>query len=223
MRIASRWQPLIFAALASLALAGFAAYDLYRERDIEISGAKADTANLARLLEAHTAQTLRRVEARLGFAAGRIGEEPAPPAAPPAALQADLRALLPADGLVQALVWLSADGRVLASSLTQPVQAGARALLQDWLARQRAQPEARMIFGRLQQVADGVWQLPIGRALPAAAGAQASALVALVDTASLQPVLDAVDTGRNGFVTLFLTDGWMLATSPHKPALFAKS
>ena len=44
----------------------------------------------------------------------------------------------------------------------------------------------------------------------------------MVDLTMLQPVLDAADSGRNGFVTLFLADGWLLATTPRNEALFER-
>ena len=138
MKIPSRHQPYVFAALASLALTAFAAYDLYRERDTAVLGAKTDTANLARLLEAHTQQSLRRVDTLLQMAAARIAKDAAQPGPASAALTDDLRTLLPADGLAQALVWLAADGQVLASTLPLPQQAGAAPLLQDWQARYSA-------------------------------------------------------------------------------------
>ena len=47
-------------------------------------------------------------------------------------------------------------------------------------------------------------------------------LVVMVDLTMLQPVLDAADSGRNGFVTLFLADGWLLATTPRNEALFER-
>ena len=225
MSIAPRWQPLVFVALASLALAAFAAYDLYRERDNEVVQAKANTANLARLLEAHTRQSLRRAEALLGIAAARIARAATPAGAEDTALQDDLRALLPADGLVTGLVWLAADGKLLASTLPQAAQAGTSALLQDWQARRQAEPAARIILGRQQAVRDAVWQMPVGMPLPpgqAGAGGQ-GAVLALLDTGALQAVLDSVNTGRNGFVTLFLRDGWIVSTAPRKEALFAKS
>ena len=47
-------------------------------------------------------------------------------------------------------------------------------------------------------------------------------LVVMVDLTMLQPVLDAADSGRDGFVTLFLADGWLLATTPRNEALFER-
>ena len=221
MTISTRWQPAIFAALACLALAGFAAYDLVRERAATVAEAKANTANLARLLQAHAEQTLRRVDARLALAADRLLGEPAGAAAGSAALADDLRKLLPGDGLVSALIWLDADGQVLASSLTPQALAAASGLLQDWQVRRQALPAARIVVGRQQAFQTGQWQLPIGRALPGP-GAGGS-MVALMETASLQTLFDSVDTGRNGFVTVFLDDGWMLATAPRNDALFARN
>lgn len=221
MKIGSRWQPAVVAALAILALTGFAAYDLARERAATVAEAKANTANLARLLQAHAEQTLRRVDARLALAADRLLLEPASAAPGSAALADDLRKLLPRDGLVSALIWLDADGQVLSSSLAPQALAAVSSLLQDWQARRLAKPAARIIVGRQQAFQPGQWQLPIGRALPGPAAG--GSLVALMETASLQTLFDSVDTGRSGFISVFLDDGWLLANAPRDDALFARN
>ena len=45
----------------------------------------------------------------------------------------------------------------------------------------------------------------------------------LVDPQAMQAVLAAVDSGKNGFATLFLRDGSMLATAPENPGLLEKN
>ena len=47
--------------------------------------------------------------------------------------------------------------------------------------------------------------------------------VAWVDPATFQSTFGAVDTGSNGFVTLFLRQGWLVATVPQNPALYARN
>ena len=229
MKIASRWQPLVFAALAGLALAAFAAYDLYRERNSSVIDVEGNTRNLARLLEAHTQQILRRVEAQLALGAASIHKLPEAPELAAASVRENLQAMLPTDRLVSALVWLAADGHIVASTLTAADEAWAKDHLQDWHARHLAQTQAsgqaRVTVGSLQTLREGVWRVPVGLALPAGAASRhdAAAVVALVDPEALQTVFDSVDTGTNGFVSLFLSDGWMLATAPRNESLFGRN
>jgi len=225
MRIPARLQPYVFAAVASLVLASFAAYDLVRERSRSVDQAKANTANVARLLEEHARQSLRRIEGLLADAEARLDDLPAAAGAQAQSgtVPQQLKALLPGDGLVGAMVWQAADGTAVVSAGHKPNMADAA--LADWQARVRAAPSGRLVVGRPWRDASGAWLLPVGRLVVPADGArgQGGTLLALVDAKALQPVLDAVDTGRNGFVTLFLRDGWMLATAPHNPALFGRN
>ena len=69
MFASARAQPYLIAALACLTLAASAAYDLHRERAQQIDIARTQTAALARLLEEHVQQLLRRADAELQDAA----------------------------------------------------------------------------------------------------------------------------------------------------------
>ena len=134
--------------------------------------------------------------------------------------------MLPSDGLRNALVWLGDEGRPLAAA----VKPGGRlqadeAALQTLLLQLRKGPPNKLSIGRLMRdLGDpGVhWPLPVGRRVQGL-GAQAAALVARVNLTALRRVLEAVDTGRNGFVTLFMNDGWMLATAPQNDSLLARN
>jgi PAS domain S-box-containing protein len=196
----TRLQPLLIAIAACVCLAAFAAYDLVRERDLAIANAKSGTANLARLLEEQVRQGLHRVEATLAAGAARVARLPATPET----LQS-LQALLPADGLVRALE-LRDDNASGAGSVatTPPTGAG-------------------LVLGRLEKDGTGRWLLPAIRRLGAADGGPGGALVAQVDPAVFQRVFAELDTGVNGFVTLFGADGWMLATSPANEALLSRN
>lgn len=253
MNIPARLQPYLFASLACLALVGFAGYDLYRERVRSVQQARDTTLNLARLLEESTRQSLRRVESLLDEAMRqlRVADTEPRSAAADASLQVALQALLPKDGLVRGLVWLGPGGEIRlraqpAAALAQDIAGDAKDVAGPELLarlRQRSSPESRIdsrtdsrndsrkdsrndsdtSYGRLQGAAPSGWRLPVARRLAAADGGFAGALVAVVDPATLQPMLDAIGTGRNGFVSLFLRDGWMVATAPHNQALFARN
>ncbi len=167
--------------------------------------AKANTANLARLLEAHTRQSLRRVEALLDDAEARIADAVAagPTSAEMTALVPTLKSMLPADGQVTALLWLGLDDKPLASTLPS----ADAPMLADWLAHPHGSGRPALTVDRLWRSVAGLWQIPVGHRIKDRSGRATGALVAVVDAKALQPVFDAVDTGKNGFVTLFRADG----------------
>jgi PAS domain S-box-containing protein len=225
MTVPARLQPYLFAAIACLGLAAYAGYDLVRERDRSIAHAKDNTANLARLLDEHTRLSLLRVADALADAEVHIGDaaEFAPGSARLQTLEQDLKSSLPRDGLVSALSWRGGDARTLASTTPLAARASADEAFGPWLLSISASPPARLAFGRPARGPSGAWQMPVARSVVTRDGRPAGTLSAVVNLGVLQPVLDAVDTGRNGFVTLFLADGWMLATAPRNEALLSRN
>ncbi len=223
-----RVKPFLVALLASLALVSFGLYEIWREQDLALQSTMADTHNMAHLLEQQTRQTLGRVDNVLSvaqFIIERHGLQAAPDGGD-AALQQQLRALLPSDGLVTELSWLAADGSRRLSTRAGAAGPDADARLQEWWARLKQAPAGGPVLGRV--VAEqGHWLLPMGRALdppaPRAEGAAPASVVALFKLDDNQIVLDGIKTGTNGFVTLFLRDGWMLQTAPRKDALLGKN
>ena len=65
--------------------------------------------------------------------------------------------------------------------------------------------------------------MPVSRRLAGPQGHFDGLVVSWVDASYLQPILAAVDTGSNGFVTLFLAEGWLVATAPANPALYMRN
>ena len=240
MNIQPRLQPYLIASIACLALLGFVAQDLVREHERSVQEQRNNTANLARLVEENARQGMRRVQALLDdgvrsiqlagvapgpgpAAGGAAGATPRPTSAQAAQnVLADLQSLLPSDGFVRGFVWLDAAGETRLTTLVLAARLPGPLADRDWFTRLRQQPSADTAYGRLEGPLTVGWRLPVARRLLAADGSFAGALVALVDPATLQPVLDAIDTGRNGFVTIFLADGWMVATAPRNEALVAR-
>ena len=226
MHIPARLQPYLFASMACLALVGFAGYDLQHEKVRSVQEARNNTMNLARLLEESTRQSLRRVEFRLDEAVRELRLGDAGAVLADAAVQQALQTLLPSDGLVRGFVWVGAGGETRLMALAAAARGAGRPssfAARDWFARLRQQPAPDTVYGALEGPSPLGWHLPVARRLVAADGSFAGALVALVDPATLQPFLDAIDTGRNGFVTLFLRDGWMVATAPRNDTLLARN
>jgi PAS domain S-box-containing protein len=227
MPIPARLQPFLFAAIGCVGLSAFGGYDLFRERDRAVVQAKANTANLARLLQADMRQNLRRVESTLTAsvaATARMGNGiwQAPTLAGLAALRADLKTALPGDGLVESITWFAPDGSVILSTDPATTMAGVAEAFQR-TATSQGGPGGNLLFAAPRSGQGGRRVMSVGLRHDNGDPAGPGLWVARVNLGSLQPVLDAVDTGRNGFVTLFLLDGWMLATAPNNDALFAKN
>ena len=210
------------AVVACVGLASFAAYDLVRERDLAIQDARAETANLARLLEEHARQSLHRVELTLSDANHRVTLVDHEARAGNRDLRQQLQSLLPSDGLVRGFELIDPKGAVLISTLSNVGGKGSSLPPRDWSApAQKLQP--RVGVGALEADREGRWALPVVQQVTAPDGRIDGVLTAIVDPAYFQSLFDAIDTGRNGFVTLFHAQGWMLATSPANDALFARN
>ena len=209
------------AIVACVALASFAAYDLFRERGLATQEARGNTANLARLLEEQTRQTLRRVELMLNEANLRVMQVPSIARADNPALRARLQSLVPSDGLLRGFELADANGIVLVSTL--PAAAGSSPAA----ARDRSVPgqtaQIRIGISTPELGRDGRWSLPVVQPVVSFDGHVDGVLTAIVDAAYVQPTFDAIDTGSKGFVTLFHAKGWILATAPANPALFARN
>jgi PAS domain S-box-containing protein len=224
MNIPPRRQPYMMALFVCLGLAAFAGYGLHRERSLATEDTRAQTANVARLLEEHARQSLRRVEMVLLAAEQTVEATDRRIGPGDADLRMQLMALLPLDGLLRGLEVVSAGGAVSHSTLQDlGFQQGdlAVAKRRDLLLYRGADP-SRLRIGVPERQADNGWSLPVVLRQPGLNAAFRGTVVALVNAAYFQPLFDSVDTGRNGFVTLFVTQGRIVTTAPGNDALLAR-
>jgi len=218
-----RAATLVLAIAGGIAIAISLGYDLSKERAAIIDEAGTRTRNLARMLEEHTRQTMRRLDATLARMANAMMDDGSGLDANPGLARARLQAELPADRLVSAFLVTDRTGRV-----TLTTEEPDRATFTDLAATEvftahRAGPRDSMVVGRPQRSSDDApWVVPVSARLADAEGAFAGVLVALVEPAWFQSFYDAIHTGPDGFVTLFQRDGWILARSPANPEFFGR-
>ena len=226
-RSSARWQPVAIALLACAGLAGFAGYDLHRERQIAVRQARMATANAAGLVDAQVRQAFGRVLLALDQAQSDLVGLPGFPAdaeAWRAVLEPTVRSAATPDGLVRGLQLFDPQGRLLAATGSDKdgLAASPPAEASDPAAAGSAPAGAARLVaapGRPMLDRGGRWVLPVVREVRRPDGAVLGLLVALVDPSPLQAVFSAVDTGANGFITLFHRRGWLLVTAPRNDAL----
>ena len=218
MKLAGRWQPYLLAALACLGLAVLTAIDIYRERQLAIGGARESTANLANLLEQHTRQVLRRVEVHLDEVHRWL--TPSTSAIPGPELRQRVQELLAGQTLIHGVEFFDAQGALRLSTHEHGSELAGDVTQREWFLRHHQANAAKLALGRMESTVDGKRLLPVSRRINTAEGSFAGVLLVLVDLAPVQAAFDAVDTGRSGFVTLFLEQGWLVATAPPNAALF---
>ncbi|MFM8900455.1 MAG: histidine kinase dimerization/phosphoacceptor domain -containing protein [Burkholderiales bacterium] len=227
LRLASRLQPYLLTFLACLALALLLGYDAQRERELAVAQARENTANLANLLSEYARQRVRRVELTLDEV--QLVTSKLQNATDTPELSRALVGMLPSDTFMHGFSLAAVDGRVRLSAFKRgdepapltPVSAGSDASAQPWF--QQAKEKSGTVWGVPEKAKGGLWLWPVSRPLTTTDGQFAGVVVAWVAPGRIQLFFDTVNTGSNGFVTLFTTDGWMLATAPNNPGLFERN
>ncbi|WP_275096873.1 EAL domain-containing protein [Sedimenticola hydrogenitrophicus] len=205
----------VLAILVGLAVTAYVGYSLVRERDFAIEVASSETRNIARVLEEHARQSLRRISATMVQADATLLQLQSAGIRDPARLAELLKDLLPQDRIIRSFVVLDQDGTVLLSTRAEyPEQDKSRAT-RDYFVPHIRGADRELVFGAPVLGADDrEWILPISRRLSHADGTLAGVLVAKVHGAHFQPFYDSIDVRQDGFVALFLSTGWAAVSAP---------
>lgn len=203
------------AVALSLALVALEVVGLVRDLRDAVALAEERTQSSAKLLEAYTRQTFRRLDGMFQRVVQlAVADQPAGLDA--TTLRMRLASMVPGDGLIVGFVALDAAGGVITSTLAGAVPP---ALLQG-VPTAASAPDSGLVTGApLRMGPDQRRVLPLFRFVPATANVPGRTIVALVGTAYFQPMIDAVETGKDGGAAVFLRDGWILVRSPHDAAI----
>jgi PAS domain S-box-containing protein len=219
-------QAITLLALAiGILMVALEAQNLYREYNQTIEEAGSKTQNLARLLEEHARQSLRRIELALLRANDELQRtENFGAAASAGAVGQRLTTLLPTDGLIRSFEVLDRDGTVVLSTLNDDVRGLPGAGDLDFFLSQRDRSGLGMVIGKIvRSRVTGNWTLPVSVRLDAPGGEFRGVLLASVESNRLQDFYDSIHTGANGFVTLWQRQGWMIVRSPYSAALLERN
>jgi PAS domain S-box-containing protein len=201
----------LLSAAVALALTALVVNDLRREYVHEIQSSKDKTATLAKLLEEHTRQSLRRVDFSLQ-AIHRDAEGKA------------LRSRLLEDGLVESFSILASDGRALATTLAEGAASKPGPVLPDYIAAHQS-PSMQPLFvgAAVKAPGTGRWLIPVSIRIDGPDNTLQGVVLAMLHADYFQSYYDSMDTGTNGFVTLFTRDAWIAARSPTIEKLFTQN
>ena len=200
------------AVILAIVLCALIASDLKRDYRQQLSAASAKTGSLAQLLEEHTRQSMRRVEVALALAAQDVLSQDRPGGQLKADTGQRLSAFLPQDGLISSFAVLDAEGKTLASTLTDVPAELPLSNDRDYYQAHQGNAHNGLFIGQaVKSRISGLWIIPVSIRLE---GRFAGTLMAAVDPEYFQRLYRSIDTGDDGFVTLFTTQGWAIARWP---------
>jgi diguanylate cyclase (GGDEF)-like protein/PAS domain S-box-containing protein len=214
MQLKFRLTPTLIALISAVLLVCYAGYELARERAEAIARAELQTQNFARVLEEHARQTLHRVGAHLAQSDAALVSMRRASALHVAQTQLLLAHLMPADRLIESMLLLGSNGALLVSTKPEHSLGYGVGVDSDYFAPHVRGADRELVFGSPVKAADGQWLLPVSRRLGTAGGAFDGVLVAMVRAAYFQNFYDSIERGPDGLVTLFLSSGSAVVTSP---------
>jgi len=219
------WQSVVALALmAGVALAATVYSDLQHYRERELEATRVRSQDIARMLEAQTLQSLRRVDLLMQHAAARLIDMGDPAAAGSQRLREVLQSQLPVDGLIRSFTVLGRDGSMLASTIAG-IGAGATALAdRDYFTVQRDHAESGLFIGttaigRLS----GELTLPVSLRLNRSGRVFNGVLVGAIDPRHFQEYYDSINRGAAGSVAVLGRNGSVLGRSPFDQAAMLRS
>jgi diguanylate cyclase (GGDEF)-like protein/PAS domain S-box-containing protein len=223
MKLKFRLTPTLIVLISAVLMLSYAGYELARERAEAIARAELQTQNYARVLEEHARQTLHRVGAHLAQSdAALVSMRPAG-GFNVAQAQLLLTQLLPTDRLIENVLLLGGNGALLHSTKVEQSLGYDVGVDSDYFAPHVRGADRELVFGSPVKAADGQWLLPVSRRLGTAGGTLDGVLVAMVRAAYFQDFYDSIERGPDGLVTLFLSSGSAVVTSPTAEAVIGKN
>ena len=214
----------LLSAAVGLALTALVFNDLRREYVHEIQSSKDKTATLAKLLEEHARQSLRRIDFSLQAIRRDTKGQASSDALQQTQLRQALRSRLLEDGLVESFSIFNPDGRALATTLAEGAAIKPGPVLPDYIAAHQSPSKQSLFVGAaVKAPGTGRWLIPVSIRIDGPNNAFQGVVLAMLHADYFQSYYDAVDTGSNGFVTLFTRDGWIAARSPTIEKLFTQN
>ncbi|MEX0697695.1 MAG: PAS domain-containing protein [Dongiaceae bacterium] len=195
-------------------------YDLWRERERALDGARQQTESLARFLEQHVAQTIGSIDLTLTVVADSIAA--ATPAARPfdPEVRAMLRRWLVAAPDIRSIVILDQAGNLVHApdgAPDRPIGLSDR----DFFTAPRDLPGTGLHIGRPYREADGgAWSIALSRRLTRPDGGFAGVVAAMVDPTYFRKFYQTIDLDRGGLIQLLRRDGTTLARQPFDAASY---
>jgi diguanylate cyclase (GGDEF)-like protein/PAS domain S-box-containing protein len=213
----------LVALISAVLMLSYAGYDLARERADTIARAELQTQNFARVLEEHSRQTLHRVGSHLSQVNVTLAPLRQTAVFDVVKAQMLLNQLLPADRLIQNVMLLDGSGALVMSTQAEQGNGYGAGADSDYFAPHVRGADRDLVFGSPIKASDGQWLLPVSRRLGTAGDALEGVLVAMVRAAYFQAFYDSIERGPDGLVTLFLSSGSAVVTSPLAEAVIGKN
>ena len=205
-------QAWLFTILVCASVFGIAGWRVLRARNLELSGSRITTTNLARAITEHASGVMRDADIVLSGLTERLqADGTADPAL--TRLHRLLEARVAGVSTLHHLVVFSAQGDALTASFDPmpPINVADRA----YFAFHRDHPTSAPLVGApIRNRADGQWSLTVSRRFDTASGDFGGVVVAVIDCDTFAQFYSSFDIGPHGVVTLLRDDTELVARYP---------
>ena len=203
--------------LVVVAIDGFVAHILWRNRDEAVQNAEAENSDLAKVLEKYVLTNMQGIDLVITSTARAIEAAPALKEPGSQRLRELLQARLMSFPNVGNLAVMDRNGNVLASSRSHAGDAGQEVNVSEraYFQMVRDNPKGGLYID-VPRASRTTGELVIGlsRPLMTTDGTFDGLVFASLTVASLRDFLGVVNVGRNGLVSLYRDDGTVLARVP---------
>ena len=213
----SAFAKLSLMTLIAVVLVTVVAHDLERERSREIVASSKKTAELAKILEVSTRNSLQRIDATLQAVNSEANR-----GIRLTAMLPFLKSMLQVNADLGSISIVDPEGRTLISTREVNAPGTADYSLADFITAQRSGEYSGLFLGANVNTL-GHWETPVSIRLGRQGEPFRGTVVATISPDFFQRVSDAMDTGSNGFATLFTRDAWIASRSPSIEKLFTQN
>jgi signal transduction histidine kinase len=224
--LSPRQGVVLFAAIVGALLVALTVYNVRREYDLEVERVRQQTQRLTLMLEEHARQSLRRINATLARTTDLVQRAGDLQRVDWGRLRDQLRARLPADGLIRAFIVIDRHGQTMLTTRPEVFVELAEVDHRDYFRAHRDNADngdTGMVIGAtVKSSFDGRWMMPFSARFDDALGRFDGVVAAIVDPGYFQSFYDSIDVGPNGFVTLILRSGWIAVRAPFNEEMLGR-
>ncbi|MBI3709981.1 MAG: PAS-domain containing protein [Proteobacteria bacterium] len=198
------------------------AYELWRTHGAALEQATQQTQNLVRVLDEHTAQTIKRVDLALLSVIDSLGTFRGAKFPDRERMRSLLLSKIPGDGAIRGFIVVDANGIGVGDTMAEPPLSPLAH--RDYYIAHRDNPHLGLhVSPPIVSARTGRHFIGVSRRLPEPGGGFAGVVVVVIEPDYFQNFYNSLNVGPAGNVGMALRDGTLLVSAPRDESLVGRS